>query len=66
MCRITQEIRQEGVAEGRIQGRIEGKIEGKIETARNCLQEGLSHELAARITGLSLTRVQELAKEHAG
>ncbi len=53
-----------GLAQGRIEGKIEGKIEGQREAqqamAKTMLVEGLSAELIAKITGLSLSDIQQL------
>ena len=59
MTQIEQWIREEG----RIEGRIEGKIEGKKETAQAALREGLSVEMVAKITGLSLEEVLKMKKQ---
>jgi predicted transposase/invertase (TIGR01784 family) len=44
-------------------GKLEGQYEKSIQTAKNCLKEGLSIELIAKITELSIEKVKELAKE---
>ena len=59
--------KREGIAEGRAAGLAEGRAEGeqkaKVEAARNFLAEGVSSEVIARCTGLSLEEVQKLSKE---
>ena len=54
------EGRKEGRREGRKEGKVEGKLEGKLEDARAMLAEGLSPELAAKITGLPLDALKAL------
>ena len=68
-----EECRAEGLAEGREEGRAEGRAEGREEgrleerkrlteqTVATMLQEGLSHELIARIMGLPEETVQAIA-----
>jgi predicted transposase/invertase (TIGR01784 family) len=50
--------------EGRIEGVKEGKIEGKIELSKtvalNALNKGLSDDLIAEITGLSVEEIREI------
>ncbi|MCL2649763.1 MAG: Rpn family recombination-promoting nuclease/putative transposase [Candidatus Azobacteroides sp.] len=66
--RIANYTRKEGREEGREEGLKEGLKKGlekglkrkSIETARNCLKEGLSIELIAKITGLSPEQVKAL------
>jgi len=61
---IYQEILQEGLDEGREQGIQQGIQEGiereKREVALKLLQEGMSIEKVASITGLSVEEVQKL------
>ena len=45
------------------EGRTKGAEQKAIETARNFLNEGLSIEQVARCTGLSMSTVEQLAKE---
>ncbi len=52
---IYQEILEEG--------RLKGKVEGKVEIDHNLLTEGMTTEKVAKITDLSLTLVESLAKE---
>ena len=64
--------RAEGRAEGRAQGRVEGRAEGRAEgielgeermsvrIARNLLKSGMSKEMVASATGLSLDRIESL------
>ena len=64
---IYEEGRTEGIALGISQGISQGIAQGAeqkaIETARNFLNEGLSIEQVARCTGLSMSTVEQLAKE---
>lgn len=57
---IQAESRAEGRAEGRVEGRAEGIQEGIQLMAINMRKEGLSIEVVARITGLSVEQVQQL------
>lgn len=68
-----EEGRAEGLAEGREEGRAEGRAEGREEgrleerkrlteqTVATMLQEGLSHELIARIMNLPVETIQAIA-----
>jgi predicted transposase YdaD len=53
--KAKERIRQEGMEKG--------KYAQAIKTAENCLKEGMSKELVAKITELPLKTVQELAKK---
>ena len=53
---------EEGRAEGIEEGKEEGREEKAIETAKNFLKNGISPELIAKCTGLSLEKVLELRK----
>ncbi len=63
--------RNEGRNEGRIEGRNEGRLEGmsegeqkgKINVVRNALREKMPIEIIARLTGLSVPEVEQLANE---
>ena len=61
-----QAILAEGLAEGRAKGIAEGRAEEVRRVAINSLKEGISVEIVARVTGLSLEQVQQLASEEAG
>ncbi|WP_317382447.1 Rpn family recombination-promoting nuclease/putative transposase [Megasphaera stantonii] len=64
-----EEGRAEGRKEGRAEGRKEGREEGRLEerkrfteqTVATMLQEGLSHELIARIMNLPIETIQAIA-----
>jgi predicted transposase/invertase (TIGR01784 family) len=45
---------------GRLEGKQEGKLEGKLETAKVMLLEGLSISLIMKVTGLSMTEIEQL------
>lgn len=47
-------------AEGRAEGRAEGIAEGRAEVARKMLDNGMSADLVAEMTGLSLEEVYSL------
>ncbi|GAA6620470.1 Rpn family recombination-promoting nuclease/putative transposase [Scytonema sp. NUACC26] len=57
---VYQSIQAEGRTEGRTEGRAEGLQEGIQLMALNMLREGLSIEVVARITGLSVEQVEQL------
>ena len=50
----------EGLEKGRAEGREEGEENAKIATAKRMLTKGMSIELTAEISGLSVERVMEL------
>jgi len=54
---------QKGKLEGKIEGKLEGKIEGKIEVILNGHKSGLSADLLANITGLTVLEVEKIIKE---
>ncbi|MDR0768550.1 MAG: Rpn family recombination-promoting nuclease/putative transposase [Dysgonamonadaceae bacterium] len=58
------EGRAEGRAEGLAEGRAEGMMEGKIEVVIASAKAGLSVEIIAGITGLTIGKVQEIFKQH--
>jgi predicted transposase/invertase (TIGR01784 family) len=61
------QIKQEGILEGeqkgKLEGKKEGKIEGKIEVILNGHKSGLSADLLANITGLTVLEVEKIIKE---
>jgi len=56
-----EQIGQDQFAKGQEQGKAEGKTEGKQETALAMLQEGLDPTLIAKVTGLPVAMIAELA-----
>jgi predicted transposase/invertase (TIGR01784 family) len=46
--------------EGKIEGKIVGKIEGKLEVAAQMKRKGMSDQLIAEITGLSLADIKKI------
>ena len=52
--------REEGRAEGRAEGRVEGIKEAKLETATNMKARGISADIIAECTGLSIELVGSL------
>ena len=50
----------EGRAEGRVEGRAEGRAEERLSNARNLKQLGVSPEIIAKATGLSLEEIAGL------
>ncbi|APR98684.1 Rpn family recombination-promoting nuclease/putative transposase [Wolbachia endosymbiont of Folsomia candida] len=59
----TEKGIQIGKEEGREEGIQIGAEKGKIEVARNSLKAGISVDIVAQITGLSVDKVKELQKE---
>jgi predicted transposase/invertase (TIGR01784 family) len=57
---IQAEAEEKGLTKGRAEGRAEGIQEGIQLVALNMLREGLSIEVVAKITGLSVEQVQQL------
>ncbi|WP_353273375.1 Rpn family recombination-promoting nuclease/putative transposase [Wolbachia endosymbiont (group A) of Agelastica alni] len=51
---------EEKLHEGILIGHEKGKIEGKIEVAKNSLKAGVSIDVIAQITGLSVDEIQKL------
>ena len=56
-------IQLQGIEEGKIEGRKEGKKENQIDTAKKMLAEKLPIELIVRISGLSLSEIEDLQKQ---
>ncbi len=57
---IMRTIAQKYIEEGEARGKTEGKIEGKIEVAKNLLKCGLSVDLIAQSTGLTIEQIGKL------
>ncbi len=55
--------RNQGRIEGRNEGRSEGRNEGRLDVARNALREKMPAETIARLTGLSVPEIEQLARE---
>ncbi|MEO0042092.1 MAG: hypothetical protein RL329_1540 [Bacteroidota bacterium] len=51
---------KKGRVEGRLEGIEEGKIEGKIEVAQVLKKQGISFEIIALSTGLSIAEIEQL------
>ena len=49
--------------EAKAEGRAEGRAEEKLETVMNSLKAGLSLELIAQITNLSIDEVKKISKQ---
>jgi predicted transposase/invertase (TIGR01784 family) len=49
-----------GIRYAEKKARLEGKLEGKFEIAINLKKEGMSAELIAKTTGLSIEEVEKL------
>ena len=59
----SAESKAEGIEEGVVKGKAEGKAEERRDIALRMLQDGLSVEQVARVTGLSVEEVQHLRCE---
>jgi predicted transposase/invertase (TIGR01784 family) len=61
-----QEILLEGMAEGEARGKAKGLVEGEVKAANqialNMLHSGISIDLIAQFTGLTLEQIQNLEK----
>ena len=55
-----EEGRTEGRREGQIEGRREGRLDEKIKIARDMKAEGMSVEIIARLTKLSVAEIEKL------
>ena len=72
MCNLGEGIyedglmkgKQEGWEKGRKEGREEGRREGKLEFALELLKDGMALEKVAKYSKLSLSMIQELAKQN--
>ena len=72
MCNLGEGIyedglmkgKQEGWEKGRKEGREEGRTEGKLEFALELLKDGMALEKVAKYSKLSLSMIQELAKQN--
>ena len=64
---LVREGRAEGLQQGLQQGRQEGRQEGQSETANqialNMLNSGISIDLIAQFTGLSLEQIEQLQRQ---
>ena len=54
------EGRMEGLMEGLMEGRMEGRMEERLANARNFKKMGVSPDIIARATGLSLEEINGL------
>jgi len=54
------EGREEGLAEGREEGREEGQLEERRRSAAQYKQRGVSPEIIADVTGLSVEEIEAL------
>ncbi|MFO1259423.1 MAG: Rpn family recombination-promoting nuclease/putative transposase [Gammaproteobacteria bacterium] len=57
---LREDARAEGLAKGRAEGRAEGEQAALIEVAKKMKSQGLSLEIIANTTGLSLKQLQKL------
>ena len=65
---FAEQLRAEGREEGRAEGRAEGREEGadieKTNMVIKCLKEGAAIDFIAKVTELSVKRINAIAKEH--
>lgn len=57
---IQNDVLNTAKLEGHAEGRMEGRAEGKLEDARNLKQLGVSIDIIAQATGLSLEEIEHL------
>jgi predicted transposase/invertase (TIGR01784 family) len=55
-----KKMKEEGIAEGLAEGEAKGKAEEKNMIAKNLLKAGLSNDLIAESTGLSIEEIAKL------
>ncbi len=55
-----KEGREEGLEKGRAEGKAEGKAEERKETAKNMIKFGIKVEDIAKITGFTISEIEEL------
>ena len=59
----AQKIKKEGINEGINLGRMEGLKEGLKTTAKNLLNLGMTYNVIATATGLSIAEIENLKSE---
>ena len=68
MCKIWEDVKDEGRAEGRIEGRVEGRVEGRAEGKAEMVVEMLKEkqplDFIARISNFSQEKIAEIGKLH--
>ena len=57
---VLNTAKMEGRMEGRLEGRMEGRMEERLENARNFKKMGVSPDIIAQATGLSLEEINGL------
>ncbi len=62
MCTQEEHFINKGILLGREEGREEGRKEGLTKAARNMLAQGITLEIVRTCTGLTLQKLQDLAK----
>lgn len=62
MCKIMEEIHEDGRVEGRAEGRVEGRTEGENKTILAMLKHGMPAETIAQIVGWTNEKVRELGR----
>ena len=58
--RDRQDFLHDARTAGLAEGEAKGKAEGKVEVAVQMLQEGCTHSLISKVTGLSKTKISRL------
>ncbi|PRX55748.1 putative transposase/invertase (TIGR01784 family) [Cohnella sp. SGD-V74] len=61
---LMSSYERKGYMQGLSEGKIEGMTEGKVEVASRMLEEGLSVELIAKVTGLPGPDIEKLKVSH--
>ncbi len=60
MCKIMEDVRNEGIQEGRLEGRLEGRILERIQIMRSLYKNGTGVEEIARLLSMPAEEVQAL------
>ncbi len=63
MCKILEEIRDDGIAQGIERGRMEGRTEQAKEIVSNMAKQGLSVDCIAAVVNRSVPTVKSWIKE---
>ena len=61
--KLLKEGEQIGLRKGKVEGEQIGLRKGKAKSVKNCFKEGVSQQLASKISGLSLEEVSKIYSE---
>jgi len=64
--KLLKEGEQIGLRKGKVEGEQIGLRKGKAKSVKNCFKEGVSPQLASKISGLSLEEVSKIYSEMTG